>query len=1181
MIRTIKIGMFSIFICAIMLCPSVSARAAQLDTNLLVNPGGESVGNSGLLQSNGWNGANQGYSYDTVLSVNPHSGGYFMGFITTAAPSTGTYSCYQDIDISSQSAAISTDTIIFQLSGYLYAKGGNIAEISLQELDASDNVLNTAIYDQQVTASAWTLTTLSGAVVSDAKKLRVTITGTHTYLGLAVFDDLSVVLSTNEDKPPVIAQVENQTTLSGETMEPLNFAVTDPDSNFDSLTISAVSSNTTLIPNSNISASLSTNNASISMSSVNGQTGSAVITVSVSDGTKTTTMSFEVTVHPNVIMDANLVTNGTGESLSGWTDLESRFTYGTSFGIYNLPSGMSTYYIYQDIDISKYADMIDANFLTFTSSCDATGSGTMTLYGYNAAGTQLWQNTNGTKAIPAGTRVIRISIGGPAGCSLDNVSFIINSAGLPKSTTIEDQSILNSSSTGDLAFTIGYATDSVALTASSSNSSVVPDSNITLSGDNYHRTIKIAPQSNVSGSAIITISLNGSALTSFNLVSVVSVNGITISTDSQKMVLGNPINLSATVTPDTATNQNVTWSSSDSSVATVDSNGTVVAHKLGTAEITVTAADGHFTAKCTITVEVPISVLAIAGADVPETGKIPTSTITDTEQYTAVISWSPNDSLFLPDTSYTATITLTPKEGYTLTGVTANSFTVNGATTVENAKDSGVITAVFPKTQSSIIKVTNITDVPITMSVGDALTLVGSVEPNNATNQIILWSLKDAGTTGAVVQNGVLNTTASGTVIVTATVKNGLSESNDYTHDFEITVTSAPVNTQKVTINKLSISGVSIPQTGDTPTSAITETTQYTGVISWSPNDSIFLPNTSYTATVTLLPKPGYTLIGVTANSFIITGATTVKNTKDSGVITVVFPETQSTFIKVTNITGVSSTVSAGEALSLVGSIVPTSSTNQSILWSLKDAGTTGAVIQNDVLKTTAAGTVIVTATVKNGLSESSDYTQNFGITVTSAPVDTTSLISQIATAGAELKKVEDYTAASLDMLKQAIATAQATVDNPESSQEEVNAQLVALQGALDTLEEIPVKITGIAFDRTDISLAKGKSVTLTATITPDNAINKSISWSSSNTSVATVNANGKISANGYEITYATNKKFTSNQNTVTLTKRSKTFKDLIKGKTYYVKVRAYTTDSAGNKVYGKYSKVRKIKLNK
>ena len=69
--------------------------------------------------------------------------------------------------------------------------------------------------------------------------------------------------------------------------------------------------------------------------------------------------------------------------------------------------------------------------------------------------------------------------------------------------------------------------------------------------------------------------------------------------------------------------------------------------------------------------------------------------------------------------------------------------------------------------------------------------------------------------------------------------------------------------------------------------------------------------------------------------------------------------------------------------------------------------------------------------------------------------------------------------------------------------------------------------------------------------------------------------------AKGYQITYATNSKFTKGKKVVNTTKRTKTIKKLKKGKTYYVRVRAYKKDSTGRKVYGKYSKVKKVKITK
>lgn len=69
--------------------------------------------------------------------------------------------------------------------------------------------------------------------------------------------------------------------------------------------------------------------------------------------------------------------------------------------------------------------------------------------------------------------------------------------------------------------------------------------------------------------------------------------------------------------------------------------------------------------------------------------------------------------------------------------------------------------------------------------------------------------------------------------------------------------------------------------------------------------------------------------------------------------------------------------------------------------------------------------------------------------------------------------------------------------------------------------------------------------------------------------------------ASGYEIVYSTDKKVKKNRTTVKTKAKSRTLKGLKKGKTYYVKVRAYKTDSTGLVVYGKYSAIKKVKIKK
>ena len=82
----------------------------------------------------------------------------------------------------------------------------------------------------------------------------------------------------------------------------------------------------------------------------------------------------------------------------------------------------------------------------------------------------------------------------------------------------------------------------------------------------------------------------------------VAVTGVTLNTGATELTVGQSTLLIATVAPEDATNQNVRWTSSDSTIATVDSDGTVKAVAAGEAIITVTTEDGGKTATCTITV---------------------------------------------------------------------------------------------------------------------------------------------------------------------------------------------------------------------------------------------------------------------------------------------------------------------------------------------------------------------------------------------------------------------------------------------------------------------------------------------------------------------------------------------------------------------------------------------------
>ncbi len=84
---------------------------------------------------------------------------------------------------------------------------------------------------------------------------------------------------------------------------------------------------------------------------------------------------------------------------------------------------------------------------------------------------------------------------------------------------------------------------------------------------------------------------------------LVQATAIKLNKTTTSMVVGENLQLSATITPDNATYTNVEWKSNNESIATVDKNGIVTAHKTGQVKITATTIDGsNLSATCTINV---------------------------------------------------------------------------------------------------------------------------------------------------------------------------------------------------------------------------------------------------------------------------------------------------------------------------------------------------------------------------------------------------------------------------------------------------------------------------------------------------------------------------------------------------------------------------------------------------
>lgn len=179
------------------------------------------------------------------------------------------------------------------------------------------------------------------------------------------------------------------------------------------------------------------------------------------------------------------------------------------------------------------------------------------------------------------------------------------------------------------------------------------------------------------GTASITATVDGVCATTDAITvttPVVKVSGVKLSAANLKLAVGGePSTLTATVEPDNATNKNVSWSSSDPTVATVVA-GVVTPVKAGAATITVTTEDGGHSAACKVTVIQPATGItldkqkvALVGAAVEQLK----AAVVPAEANQTVVWKSSNESVatvdqagkVTPVSKGTATITASTEDG--------------------------------------------------------------------------------------------------------------------------------------------------------------------------------------------------------------------------------------------------------------------------------------------------------------------------------------------------------------------------------------------------------------------------------------------------------------------------------------------------------------------------------------
>jgi uncharacterized repeat protein (TIGR02543 family) len=264
------------------------------------------------------------------------------------------------------------------------------------------------------------------------------------------------------------------------------------------------------------------------------------------------------------------------------------------------------------------------------------------------------------------------------------------------------------------------------------------------------------------GTATITVTTVDGNKTGTCTVTVtntaVSVTGVTLEPDKLNLVVGDTATLTATVAPTDATNKSVTWSSSNTIVATV-ANGLVTAKAAGSANITVTTADGGKEATCNVTVSNKGAVTGVnlnkttASLDVGKTETL-IAIVTPSTATNRRVTWESSDKTVA-----------TVSGGGLVTGIKTGTATIT-VTTADGNK-TATCTVIVP------VHVTNVSmnKPSASLDVGKTETLTATVAPPNATYQEVIWTSNKESV--ATVSGGVVTGLSAGTAIITVTTEDG------------------------------------------------------------------------------------------------------------------------------------------------------------------------------------------------------------------------------------------------------------------------------------------------------------------------------------------------------------------------------------------------------------------------
>jgi uncharacterized protein YjdB len=286
---------------------------------------------------------------------------------------------------------------------------------------------------------------------------------------------------------------------------------------------------------------------------------------------------------------------------------------------------------------------------------------------------------------------------------------------------------------------------------------------------NYIDAYTQTPVTLISGATQTLTNFQYRVLTNGN-VPPVAVTGVSVSPNSASITTGTTRQLTATISPANATNQNVSWTSSNPSVATVSASGLVTAIGTGSATITVATQDGNKTATSAITVT-PSTSFSVNFYK-------PTNWGTGIRIYW----WAAQPSGILADGTWPGVLMTNSGNGwysYTFTNVASTNLIFNDGSNqtadLNRSKNGWYMNGTWHDSNpGSPIAVTGVSVTPTssTVNVNATIQLTATVTPANATNKNVTWSSSNT-SVATVNTTGLVTAVGGGSATITVTTQDG------------------------------------------------------------------------------------------------------------------------------------------------------------------------------------------------------------------------------------------------------------------------------------------------------------------------------------------------------------------------------------------------------------------------